>query len=59
MISEVCTADVSCTTDDGAVFAYQFTPNEISSIDYFHPSVLGQQAIAQIAWDALQKAATP
>jgi hypothetical protein len=56
-IAEICTADVSCTTDGGAVFDYRFEPEQISSIDYFHPSVLGQQVIAQVAWDTLQKAA--
>ena len=55
-IAEVCTADVSCTTDGGRLFAYPFTPEQISSIDYFHPSVAGEAVIAEIAWTALEKA---
>lgn len=53
VIAEVCTADVACTHDGGAVFAYQFSPQEISSIDFFHPSVTGESVIAEIAWNAL------
>ncbi|QKJ20286.1 SGNH/GDSL hydrolase family protein [Microbacterium hominis] len=58
VIAEVCTAEVSCVSDGGAVYAYEFAPDQISSIDYFHPSVAGEQAIAELAWNALQEAAT-
>lgn len=58
IIAELCTADVSCTTDGGAVYAYEFSPDEISSIDFFHPSVTGEQVIAEIAWNALMEASS-
>ena len=57
VIAEVCAADSACVSDGGAVFAYEFSPAEISAIDHFHPSVAGQQVIAQIAWDTLVEAA--
>ena len=31
-----------------------FSGEEISGIDFFHPSIAGQRAIAEIAWDALE-----
>lgn len=56
VIAEVCAADSACTSDGGAVFAYEFSPAEISSIDHFHPSVAGQQVLAEIAWNTLVEA---
>ncbi len=56
VIQELCTIDAGCISDGGALFEYQFEPEEISSIDYFHPSVAGEAVIAEIAWTALEKA---
>jgi len=53
-IGRVCAAAERCIDDDGAVFAYDFTADEISAIDDFHPSIAGQRAIAEIAWRALE-----
>ncbi|MBW9110948.1 SGNH/GDSL hydrolase family protein [Microbacterium ureisolvens] len=58
VIAEVCAADAACTSDGGAVFDYEFSPDEISAIDHFHPSVAGQQVIAEIAWNTLVEAAS-
>ncbi|GAA1962240.1 SGNH/GDSL hydrolase family protein [Agromyces allii] len=55
VIEEVCAAAERCIDDDGAVYAYPFTTEEISSIDHFHPSIAGQRVIAEIAWQALEK----
>ena len=40
------------------MFAYEFSADEISGIDFFHPSVAGQRAIAEIAWDSLEGGTT-
>jgi len=56
VISEVCTSDLNCTYDDGALFDYKFAPEEISSIDYFHPSAVGEAVIAEMAWDVVVEA---
>ena len=53
-IVRVCAAAQQCIDDGGAVFAYDFSSEEISGIDFFHPSIAGQRAIAAIAWDALE-----
>jgi lysophospholipase L1-like esterase len=57
VIERVCAATEGCVDDDGALHAYPFTVDEISSIDYFHPSIAGQRAIAEIGWDALERGA--
>ncbi|SFR72338.1 Lysophospholipase L1 [Agromyces sp. CF514] len=54
-IVRVCAAAERCIDDEGAVYAYPFEIDEISSIDHFHPSVAGQRVIAEIAWQALEK----
>lgn len=53
-IGRVCAAAERCVDDGGAVFGYEFTAEEISGIDFFHPSVAGQRVIAEIAWEALE-----
>lgn len=56
-IERVCAATDGCISDGGAVYDYAFTAEEISAIDYFHPSIAGQRVIAGIAWDALERGA--
>jgi lysophospholipase L1-like esterase len=56
-IERVCAAAERCVGDDGAVYDYRFTTDELSAIDYFHPSLAGQRAIAEIAWGALERGA--
>lgn len=56
VITEVCSSSTSCIDDGGAVHAYDFSPSEISRIDYFHPSAEGQRAIADIGWQTLMNA---
>jgi lysophospholipase L1-like esterase len=41
-----------CRHDQNAIFDYRFGLDEISDIDYWHPSKRGQMALAQIAWEA-------
>jgi lysophospholipase L1-like esterase len=41
-----------CRHDQNAVFDYRFNLDEVSDIDYWHPSARGQAALAQIAWEA-------
>jgi lysophospholipase L1-like esterase len=40
----------NCLYDGGAGFGYNFATSEVSSIDYFHPSVTGQKDIAALTW---------
>ncbi len=42
----------TCHDDGGAVFGYPFELGQLSTIDYFHPNVAGQEVLAQVTWDA-------
>jgi lysophospholipase L1-like esterase len=41
-----------CRHDQNAIFDYRFNLDEVSELDYWHPSTRGQAALAQIAWKA-------
>ena len=41
-----------CLWDNLAGYGYQFTADQISTIDYFHPNIAGQNAVAQVTWSA-------
>ncbi len=49
-LAEVCAQYVHCRFDDNAGFNLAFTPADVSTIDYFHPSVAGQTLAATVAW---------
>jgi lysophospholipase L1-like esterase len=42
----------NCRWDGGALNAYTFAKSDVSTVDYFHPSVSGQNTLAGIAWKA-------
>lgn len=39
-----------CRFDDYAVYNYAFSASQVSKLDYFHPSLAGQAALASITW---------
>lgn len=47
-LGQVCAQYQRCRYDGGAVFDYQFTSNELSSWDVFHPNESGQAELARI-----------
>jgi lysophospholipase L1-like esterase len=49
-IAAVCAQYVHCRYDGGAAFGIQFTPSDVSTRDYFHPSVAGQAKAASTSW---------
>ena len=49
-LEEVCTAYVRCRWDDLAVYNYQFSTSQVSTLDYFHPSLSGQASLARVTW---------
>jgi lysophospholipase L1-like esterase len=55
-IQRVCAQHRNCIWDGGAVHSHGFTSDEISHVDFFHPSAAGQAQIARLAWAALAKA---
>ncbi len=54
VLAEVCAATAKCRYDGGAVADYAFTKADISTRDYFHPSLAGQATMANITWARTQ-----
>jgi lysophospholipase L1-like esterase len=52
VLAEVCGKYAMCRFDGGAVFGYAFTAGQVSRLDYFHPSISGQAALASITWSS-------
>lgn len=52
VLSNVCAEYTTCRYDGGAVFNYQFTKRDVSTLDYFHPSKTGQANLAEVTWNA-------
>jgi lysophospholipase L1-like esterase len=50
MLAEVCSQYAICRFDDYAAFNYQFSASQMSKLDYFHPSLAGQAALASLTW---------
>jgi lysophospholipase L1-like esterase len=50
VLQQECAAYVSCRYDDNATFDFQFSRSHVSKLDYFHPSLSGQAALAQTTW---------
>jgi lysophospholipase L1-like esterase len=51
-LASVCAQFANCKWDGYATFNYAFQTSDISTVDYFHPSVTGQNTLAGIAWGA-------
>jgi lysophospholipase L1-like esterase len=49
-LAAVCGQYAFCRYDGGAAFNFVFTPADVSTLDYFHPSLAGQAAIASTSW---------
>jgi lysophospholipase L1-like esterase len=52
VLASVCAVFVTCRFDGNAVFDYSFEPRDVSTRDYFHPSLEGQRALAEVTWNA-------
>jgi len=50
VLQEECAAYANCRYDDNATFEFQFSRSHVSKLDYFHPSLSGQAALAQTTW---------
>ena len=49
-IAAVCAQYVHCRFDNYAFYNTAFTSSDVSTRDYFHPSIAGQAKAASIAW---------
>jgi len=51
-IARACARFIHCRLDSNAAFNLQFVPSDVSTRDYFHPSVAGQAKAAAVTWAA-------
>jgi lysophospholipase L1-like esterase len=49
-LEEVCAQYIHCRFDNWASFNVQFVPSDVSTRDYFHPSVQGLTKAAAVTW---------
>ena len=52
ILAEVCAKYTRCRWDNGAVYNVQFSGSQVSALDFFHPSLSGQAALARVTWTA-------
>jgi hypothetical protein len=50
ILAEECAKYSRCRWDYWAVYNYQFSASQVSTLDYFHPSLSGQASLAKITW---------
>jgi PKD repeat protein len=58
-LAAVCALFPRCRFDQNAVFNTAFAASDISTRDYFHPSVAGQAKLASVSWQAGPLVAPP
>jgi lysophospholipase L1-like esterase len=51
-LQQVCSQYPRCRFDNNAVFNTAFVASDVSTRDYFHPSLAGQAKLATVAWGA-------
>src|SRR5918995_4958913 len=52
ILADVCAKYTRCRWDGGAIYNYQFSASQVSALDFFHPSLSGQAALARVTWAA-------
>jgi hypothetical protein len=52
VLANVCAQYSRCRWDNKAVYSYSFSASQVSSLDFFHPSLSGQAALARVTWAA-------
>jgi lysophospholipase L1-like esterase len=50
VLEQVCARYAQCRFDGNATFNYAFAAADVSSLDYFHPSLTGQRNLAAGTW---------
>jgi lysophospholipase L1-like esterase len=48
----VCVQFTNCRSDNDATYNFKFPASDVSTVDYFHPDVAGQNALASVSWAA-------
>jgi hypothetical protein len=50
ILAKICALYDNCLWDGGATYNYQFSASQVSPLDFFHPSLSGQAALARVTW---------
>jgi lysophospholipase L1-like esterase len=51
ILAEICGLyKNNCRWDGGATYNYRFSVSQVSPLDFFHPSLSGQAALARVTW---------
>jgi lysophospholipase L1-like esterase len=58
VLAEECAKYTRCRWDNWAVYHYQFSASQVSTLDFFHPSLSGQASLARVTWAASWWAST-
>jgi lysophospholipase L1-like esterase len=51
-LQRVCSAFTQCRWDGYATYSTAFSAQDVSTVDYYHPSVTGQNHLAAVTWAA-------
>jgi hypothetical protein len=51
VLASVCGSYANCRWDGDAVYNYNFTAGDVSTVDHFHPSQTGQAVLAGLTWN--------
>jgi lysophospholipase L1-like esterase len=52
VLDDVCATWSNCRFDNYLTYNYDFTPDQVSRLDRFHPSLAGQATLAALTWNA-------
>ena len=52
VLDEVCATWSNCRFDNYLTYDYDFTRDQVSRLDWFHPSLAGQATLAALTWKA-------
>lgn len=52
ILAQTCSQYTNCRWDNNAVYDFKFSVDEVSILDYFHPSLEGQARLAELTWQA-------
>jgi lysophospholipase L1-like esterase len=50
ILAQECAKYSRCRWDNNAVYDFQFSASQVSTLDFFHPSLSGQAALSRITW---------
>jgi lysophospholipase L1-like esterase len=50
ILAEVCGRYANCRFDNNGIFNFDFQASQVSTLDFFHPSLAGQTVLARMTW---------